>query len=183
MRKTYLLIVLFLTLTLPSCAVHVMSGNYLREVNSSVDLIAVTQDIEAHKGVTVFWGGIILEVKNLEDGSYVEVFETRLGRDGVPMGRDSKGRFYIYSVGLLDENLFEKGKKISVIGKVKELKEGKIGDMDYSYPVLDPIETKLVREVEVYEERYLHVYPYWYIDPFYNPWWPHRPPHRWYPYW
>ena len=74
---------------------------------------------EAYAGYVVLWGGIIIDTKNLKDGTHITVLETPLHGSERPKSRSfSQGRFIARSARLLDPEIYQQGKKITVAGVV-----------------------------------------------------------------
>jgi outer membrane lipoprotein len=137
---------------------------------------AVQKNPEAFKGKKVLWGGIILDVENLEETTVIEVFRTALGYTKKPTGEVAGGRFLVSAAGYLDPIVYKPKSGITVAGTVKGVEVKKIGKMDYLYPVLTPLEMH-VEEIEapLYPAAPLPwpYYPYW---PYYWPYWPYPYP-------
>ncbi|MGB9822374.1 Slp family lipoprotein, partial [Thermodesulfovibrio sp.] len=67
-------------------------------------------------------------------------------------GDTSEGRFIVISKNFLDCELYTKGRLLTVVGKFKGLKEGKIDTMPYTFPLIEAQATYL------WKKRYK---PYW----------------------
>ncbi|MBI5343820.1 MAG: Slp family lipoprotein, partial [Deltaproteobacteria bacterium] len=84
----------------------------------------------------------------------------------------STGRFIIEAQRFLDTAVYKEGKRITVAGIVKETRVKKIGKMDYSYPVIRPLEIKLSEPSPppgAYND----------ISPMFRPWGPYYPYYPW----
>lgn len=153
-----------------------MSGAALKGVDRNVTVDLVQARPESFTGRKVVWGGLIIGTENLENKSEVEVMETELAFDDVPENENSRGRFIIESAKFLDSGIYKAGRLITVVGTVKGSTVKKIGKMDYTYPVLDPVEIRIFEPVKkVYD-------PYWPHDPLYRPYGPHLPYDPYWPY-
>ena len=109
------------------------------------------------QGWMVKWSGVIAQTRNLPTGTEVEVVYLPLGYNGVPQqAEQSPGRFIAVFPQLPDPVLYAKGRSITVSGTTAPSKEGKIGDMNYRFAVINATQHKLwpvVKEVEVrYED-------------------------------
>ena len=105
---------------------------------------------DAFKDKKVIWGGIILSSKNLADKSVIEVLQTPLDRaDRATEIEKSQGRFLTESSQYLDTFLYKAGKEITVAGIIKGIATEKIGERDYAYPILEPLQ---MRVFEPYKE-------------------------------
>lgn len=136
--KKNILIVLFLisTLLFSSCG-HVVPEELRNQVDRAVTSEILFKDPEAHKGKTVMLGGLILATANAKDATYIEVLERPLDGRGRPEDTDlSRGRFMIKYEGYLDPAIYTKGKLITAVGEVSGVIPGKIGEMEYKYPLI-----------------------------------------------
>lgn len=105
----------------------------------------------------LLWGGKITNCSNSEEGTLFEILHLPLENDGHPSETDnSEGRFLAKSKNFLDCAVYAKGRYLTVIGRFKGLKEGKIDQMPYSFPLLETEATYLWKKrVKTYP------YPYW----------------------
>lgn len=136
---------IFLGAALAGCG-SVMSEGALKKVDRGLTLDIVRAKPDAYAGRNVLWGGIILVSENMEDSTEIEVLETELFSDDTPQSESqslSKGRFIIKAEKFLDTAVFKPAKRVTVAGVVKGARTGKIGKMDYTYPVVTPMELKL----------------------------------------
>jgi outer membrane lipoprotein len=133
-----------------------------------------------HVGQSVRWGGKILEVRNRQQVTEIEVLATVLGDNGVPsIDAAGLGRFIAEVPGFLDPAEFPRDRRITVAGRVTGAQTRRVGDYPYSYPVVAVTHYRIWAPPA--PEPYWHRYPY-YGPPFY-PWgwgYPWRP---WYPRW
>lgn len=86
---------------------------------------------------TVVWGGTILDVKNLEKQTRLEILAYPLNDRYRPL-TDKKplGRFIILHSGFLEPTTFALGKSLSVLGKVDGTQSGKVGETRYTYALV-----------------------------------------------
>ena len=86
----------------------------------------------------VRWGGTIASVRNTAAGtSVLEVVSRPLRRDGRPVRNDvTDGRFLAEVDGFLDPEIVRTGRDVTVTGQVAERRAGRIGELDYLYPVV-----------------------------------------------
>ena len=145
MERVKFLFFCFLLIFVCSCA-HVISEESLKIVDKSVkveDIFSITEQLE---GKTVLIGGMILNVKNEEKLTYIEVIEKPIDSLGYPQDTDiSRGRFIIVYDGFLDSAIYSKGKYVTVVGEIGGTIVGKIEKANYKYPVIKCKEIKLVR--------------------------------------
>jgi outer membrane lipoprotein len=131
-----------------------------------VDRSAVTSDItparaardNAAAGATVNWGGLIVDTTNTESSTEIEILSLPLDAKGRP-SRDGEagGRFIAVAPGFLEPTNYRAGVLVSAVGDIEGLRQGRIGQADYTYPVLR------VRQIRVVEEQGRRVFPYFSI--------------------
>ena len=128
------------------------------------------------------WGGTITEVRNTAEGTTVlEVVSRPLRRGGRPIRDDrTDGRFLAEVDGFLDPEIVKAGRDVTVSGRLEALREGRIGESDYRFPVVAVSDYRYwkvrPRTVPVhfphpYPLGSAHHHPFWHG-------WPHRPYHR-----
>jgi outer membrane lipoprotein len=161
-------------LWLPACA-HVIPQGVLQQADMGLTFSALRKAPEKHKGKTVFLGGVIVGLTNKKAGSLLEVYQTALNRRGKPVELDSsEGRFLALYQGLLESQIYQKGRRVTLAGTVQGSKAMKLGEMEYRYPYI------VIEEIYLWEKeksiRY-EPYPWGLWDPWY-PW-----VYRRYPYW
>lgn len=134
-------------------------------------------DPDAFLGKVVILGGEIVQAQTGPEGSTIEVLEKSLDRWDTPRETDrSRGRFFLTSQEFLDPLVYRAGRRITVAGEITGKKVGKIGELDYTYPVLKILEIHLWPEARKYPEGYPYPYPfpvwsYWYFHGYpYPPW-------------
>ncbi len=150
------------------CATKPIAKEYRQEANAEdITFPMVLQNPDAFVGDTVLWGGVIIETKNIKNGTQITVLETPLGEDEKPQReRHSQGRFIALSSKFLDPAIYKEGRRITLAGEVKGKQELPLGDTTYVYPVVR------VKQLHLWEKRPTYVYPYHYWDPYwdYTPW-------------
>jgi len=121
-------------------------------------------------GTNVRWGGVILDARPDANRTCFEVLSRELDRSMRPEDEDlTQGRFIACRNGFLDPEVFAKGREITLTGEVQALDQRKVGDFDYTYPVL------AARFMTMWPER-PDVIINNFNDPFYDPF-------IWGPYW
>ena len=138
-------------------------------------LVAFTQvqeSVDAFVGEPVRWGGVIVSVTNKESGSELEVLQHRLNSYGRPVVDDqSAGRFKVVTDDFVDPDIYTKGRSVTIVGQIKGVQEGKIGDFPYRYPVVEAAHIYLWKKMRVvdiplydpwFELYYGHYYPSFY---------------------
>ena len=88
---------------------------------------------------SVLWGGVILKTTNLENDTRLEVLAYPLdGRQRPIRDSDPLGRFIAVYTGYLEPADYAEGRMVTVLGTVGNTVAGKIGETDYTYPLLSP---------------------------------------------
>ncbi len=107
-------------------------------VDRNITPTLATQNIDVAKGKRAMWGGMILSGKNMPESTQLEVLAYPLGEDDRP-NRDAQpmGRFIAKSEGYIETAEYASGRLLTVVGTVEGLRHGKIGQSEYTYPVID----------------------------------------------
>ena len=98
----------------------------------------------AHVGDLAQWGGTLVEVRHLKDTTELEVVAHPLescGRPGVESGQI--GRFIIVYPGFLESTDYRSGRQVSATGRITAIRDGRLGDADYSFPLLESYKVHL----------------------------------------
>lgn len=183
--KRSLLIILALVF-LSSCA-PVLHNELLSKGIFDMRASVIAEDPDMYKGKLFIMGGIIVNTKATEAGSMIEAIYVPV--DAMGFLKDVRGgsRFlalYPKDKGLLEPMIYSKNREITIAGEFLEARQGKIDDMEYTYPLFE------IKELYLWEERaeYYFImappYPYpsfypshryydpWYYNPwYYDPWW------------
>ena len=151
------------------CA-HVISKDILEKVNSEITFTALKKNPQAHREKVVLLGGVIVKTINKKDGSLLEVYQTKIDSRGKPIELDvSEGRFLALFEGFLDGEIYQKGRKVTIVGVVQGTEMIRIGEIDYRCPLL------VIKDIHLWEkEQPLNYEPY--------PWGLWYPWQQWYPY-
>ena len=124
----------------------------------------------------VRWGGVILSIENKQETSWLTILASPLNDSGKPQSTDnSPGRFIAIVDKFLEPLLYSQDRKITIIGHLLKSETIKIGEFPYEHPVVavkqhylwpvDPAPSELDR------------YPYWWHDPWYDPYYPWHSPY------
>lgn len=107
---------------------------------SGVDLDMTPQQVsllQAAPEGTVNWGGRIIDIRSAGESTELEILGFPLSRSGVPdSDRDSEGRFIAVRDGFVDPLVFDKGRLITVVGRLSDIRDGYIDGRGYRWPVL-----------------------------------------------
>jgi outer membrane lipoprotein len=143
-----------MTIFLLSGCAHVISKGVLQEVDTSISFMQLSKDPEAYTGKTVLLGGDILETQNLSDKTLVVVLQRPLGSQGQPGAGDvSEGRFIITTPAFLDPAIYSSGRKLTVAGRVAGKEVRPLGEITYTYPVIEKRELYLWPEEEFASDK------------------------------
>ena len=108
-----------------------------REVDFSLTPSSIIAEQENSTGKHVLWGGVILATQNLKTITQIEVLAYPLDSYHAPQ-KDKKplGRFIIHHPGYLEATLYTQGKIVTVRGDIRKIEKAKVGESEYSYPVI-----------------------------------------------
>jgi outer membrane lipoprotein len=164
MKKAVLLMVI--ALCIEGCT-YAISRDMEGKADKTVTFNMIMADPEAFKGKLVIFGGTIASVKNAKDGTVIEVIQKSLDYWGKPKRTDkSSGRFLVFYRGYLDSLVYSPGRDLTVAGEVAGTRQQTLGEIDFSYPLLNSKELKLWERPERSARE-----PKWW-DPLYDPYGP-----------
>lgn len=171
-RWQFLLIV---SLILSGCA-PVISKSYLRESPPEVSFKTLREKPDEFRGNLYVFGGVIVRSSLTQEGLLIEAMHVPVDRRGYFENRGrSRGRF----LGIIppngtvpDPEVFRRGRRITIAGEFLGLRQGRIDEAEYTYPVFRIKDVHLWKK----ERRY---YPAYYYDPWFSPY----PYYYWYPWW
>ncbi|TKF23884.1 Slp family lipoprotein [Vibrio genomosp. F6] len=106
-------------------------------------------------------GGVIAQVTNLENRSRIEVVNLPLNSVGKPdLDAEPKGRFVAYVDGYLESLSYAQGRLISLVGTIDQPESGKVGEYDYTFPVMQVYGKRLwrVEERVVVQDDIMHLH-------------------------
>lgn len=142
MKQIRLYWIVFLLLGV-GCA-HPISKGFRNQVDPALSFNQIMQSPNDHVGKKVVWGGTIVKTRNLKNMTEIEVVEKDLDCFGYPSNGDtSRGRFLFRKQGYLEAEIFTKDRMVTGAGTVVASKSGKIGDVEYEFPVIEVEELKL----------------------------------------
>lgn len=106
-------------------------------------------DIERYRGRKVQWGGVIVSSHNLKDATQLEVLAYPLTDEGRPKtDEEARGRFLAMYPGYLETVDFAPGRLITIVGTLKGTRTGTVGEMPYTYPVVQMEQRRLWNAAE-----------------------------------
>ncbi|MDT8320661.1 MAG: Slp family lipoprotein [Xanthomonadales bacterium] len=127
-------------------------------------------------GSQVRWGGVIVDTRNEEDVTCLEILSRELGKYLRPQVSDrTAGRFIACKPGFYDPEVYSKGREVTLTGRISRIEVRQIDEFSYRYPVVE------VDELVLWEKRQdVRVYDHY--DPFYSPYYWGYGPYRGYYY-
>jgi outer membrane lipoprotein len=177
-RMGHLAVVGLVLASLAGCT-HAISRPNRQDALKGLTPESIISAFDTYQGQLVLMGGEIIETRNLERETVIEVLQKPLSQSSErPVQRpEYHGRFWVRYDAFKDPYVFGKGREITVAGIVVGKEVSKIGRRDYTYLVLENKETHLWPERADSHDAYFHDFPY---PPFwwYDPWWPHWYPRR-----
>jgi outer membrane lipoprotein len=164
------LLIFGMALVFLSGCVHGISRGVRQEVDREITFAALIKEPTAYQARVVLLGGVIVKTVNKKEGTLLEVYQTRLDREGRPIDTDrSEGRFLALYQGFLDSEIYKAGRQVTIAGTVQGEKVQPLGEIEYRYPYL------LVKEIHLWEEEEPVQYEPYPWGPWYDPWDPWGP--------
>ncbi len=161
-----------------SCAPPVLKKEVLTQA-AVANLSEIKASPEASKGRLFILGGLIVRVKNEQDGSVIEAIFMGVDQKGYLKESEYGPRFFAKTKDFIDPVIYKAGRTITIAGEFSGTLKGTIGDMEYEYPVFEIKDLYLWPEEKIYPAP-----PPWWYDPWYywwyDPWWRYRYPPYWY---
>jgi len=130
---------LFLTLALFSMLMGCSTTPEFKD--AKVDQALTPQSVITEPDLSLnkiaLWGGTILDTRNLEDSTQIEVLGYPLDSSHRPLlEKKPLGRFIILHSGYLEPATYSQGARLTVLGSIGVSQKGKIGEKLYIYPVV-----------------------------------------------
>ena len=143
-------------------------------VVDDVSLAQVRGSGEAYLGSTVRWGGMVTEVENKADKTWVFLVGRALKNNEKPdTDSPSEGRFIASFNGFIDPLVYKAGRPLTVVGSIEGSTVRAIGEYDYQFPIVTVRDSYLWAE-PVKTRVYYAPPPYWYYDRYYYQPYPYR---------
>ena len=95
-------------------------------------------EIDVLKSEPVLWGGVVIVSTNLKDSTQIEILAYPLNSSHRP-DREQKplGRFLAVHKGYLETTDYAQGRQITVRGTLSDKSIGRVGEAEYTYPVVN----------------------------------------------
>ena len=131
------------------------------------------KDFSKHQHKTARWGGSLIDVKNDEHKTTLQVLAFPLNYEGRPNLRAATlGRFLVKSNKFLDPAIYTNNTELTVSGRLVDVDNRKVGQKTLKLPV---IELQQIYLWPKYRSRYCGYSPYYnsYRYGSHGYWWPH----------
>ena len=158
-KRRIVLIIIFGLMFIASGCVKAISKSLRAQVDTSLTLKKVKDNSEKYKGKIILWGGVIVNSKNLKEGTLLEIVQKPVDIANQPKTVDqSEGRFLALFDGYLDVAIYSSDREVTVSGPITETRTMPLGEIEYTYPVVD------AKEIHLWPTRSKninHIHPYW----------------------
>jgi outer membrane lipoprotein len=119
-------------LVLQGCS-HVISKKMREQADRSLTFRELQAEPDRYAGNFMILGGLIIETINRQDATYITMLQTPLKRGEEPGDSDySQGRFILKHTSRLDPEVYKKGNRLSVVGKILGKEILPIGELFYT---------------------------------------------------
>jgi outer membrane lipoprotein len=109
----------------------------LEKVEKNIPFTALQKDPAKYAGKLLMIGGIIVDTKNMKEGTRIEVLQMTLDGEGRPeLTDDTGGRFLVMTQQFLDGAVYHRGRLITVVGEVAAPQVLPLGEIAYLYSVI-----------------------------------------------
>ena len=135
MERFQIILLLGVALILSACATTPKFD--LLGVDKNITPKQVTNAIDDFRNKGVLWGGVIVNSKNLKQGTMLEVLAYPLNDNLKPLtDNEPLGRFIAVYDSYLETVDYGPGRSITIVGKVSSTTTGMVGETEYTYPEL-----------------------------------------------
>jgi outer membrane lipoprotein len=95
--------------------------------------------LSTQTGAHVRWGGTIVDVQSREKETCFEIVSAPLDREARPIARSDTtyGRFIACNPGFFDPTIYAPDREVTVVGTVRSVDSGTVGDRHYRFPVVE----------------------------------------------
>lgn len=109
----------------------------LQDVDTAITPPTAVTGIDSVRGKKIIWGGLIVDSKNLEKRTRLEILAYPLDdRQRPRLDREPFGRFIAEYDGYLETVDYAAGRSLSLTGTLSDIVEGKIDNAAYTYPTI-----------------------------------------------
>ena len=125
-----------IVLLVAGCA-PVISEQIRDQVKPEITFKEVLEVPDRYKGELIILSGFIIDAKNTEGGTLLEVLQSPSDARGKPIDIDkSEGRFLVFDDRYQDSNFYVKGQPITIAGEIQGKRTLPLGKTEYTYPVI-----------------------------------------------
>lgn len=160
----------FLLALLAGCAAAVISPSLEQQAGPPLSFAALSAHPEEYQGRLVIFGGEVMSVQPLGQGSLMTVNQQELSRLGDPRGAPSGGTFVVESDQYLNPNTYEPKSTVKVAGVVQGRRDGllllKAREVIFNAP---PVWEKWYYPVPREWYDYDPNLEYWFTPPYFDP--------------
>ncbi|HLO25732.1 MAG TPA: Slp family lipoprotein [Geobacteraceae bacterium] len=164
MRKGLLILVILvlpMLLLIAGCA-HQISDKSLAMADRTISFAKLRGNPDAYRGKFVLLGGVIATIKDVQEGTQLEVVQHDLDSREIPDATSvSGGRFLAITPDSLDVAKCKRGAVVTMAGEVTGRKVQSLQGVDYVYPVIAVKELHLIETATVDENYFFRTWtPY-----------------------
>lgn len=106
-------------------------------VDKAITPAQAVAELDGLRGKSVLWGGTIIASHNLQNATEIEVLGYPLDSDGRPqLDRTPLGRFIARRDAYLEPVDYASGRLLTVVGPLESVRDGRVGQAPYRYPVM-----------------------------------------------
>jgi outer membrane lipoprotein len=107
-------------------------------LDTSITPQTAVGEMSSLQGEPVLWGGVVITSANLKDSTQIEILAYPLNSNQRP-NREQKplGRFLAVHAGYLETTDYASGRLITVRGTLSDKRIGRVGEAEYTYPVVN----------------------------------------------
>ena len=132
-----------MALLLQGCS-YAISPDVSRTADRSITFEQIQADPSSLQGKIVILGGLIAQVRNVKNGTFIEIVQKELDYWGKPRRTDrTGGRFIVYQPRPLDVLVFAPGREITIAGEVSGAEEKFLDESAFLYPRINARQIKL----------------------------------------
>lgn len=136
-----------LLILLTACATQPNFNTH--DVVSDLSISKAVANIDNYTGKKIIWGGVIISSINIEKGTQIEILAYPLDGNFKPeIYSQSLGRFIVTTPQYLETYDYAQGKLLSVAGEIKTARQGRIGEVDYMYPIVEATQFHLWKSTD-----------------------------------
>lgn len=109
---------------------------------------------DRYRNGEVIWGGSVVAVRNASDHSEIELLGLPLDTSQRPQpDQPATGRFIVLMPGYVESLDYPSGALLTVRGRIEGARAGKVGEADYTYPLVRVEQSHLWTPEELRKSR------------------------------